>query len=439
MFIQSIRHFLDQNKIITESDTILIGVSGGVDSVVLCHVLKLMEYDFAIAHMNFGLRGEESNQDQKLVEQLCLQLDVKLHFIEVDTKTKAAQKGESIQMVARSLRYDWFESLCLEHGYKYIATAHHQNDQAETVLLNLVRGTGIAGLRGIKQVHGRLIRPLLGVMKDELITYAKAQGIAWREDKSNDDVKYKRNLVRHKVIPLLEGANPRFVQTVARSAERLQEEEAIVIAYAQLLRNQFVVVAETAVTITLGDWAINGGSVVLYQWIKDFGFSYQDAVRMVATSSNSSGQQFYSKSHTLVHDRNSFVITVNLNDQNWLVSIDRDGKEVQTPLGKLFIREGIAEVQLGKSKCLAHVDASKLNGELVLRTWQEGDAFYPLGMSGKKKLSDFMIDNKIPVNLKNRIPLLCRGKDIIWVVGYRLDDRFKITEDTDEIIELEWI
>lgn len=440
MFIPTIQQFLNRNIKDDQSTTILVGVSGGVDSVVLCHVLKSLEHNFAIAHMNFGLRGEDSDEDEKLVRDLSQKLQVKYHVKSVDTSLEAQEKGESIQMVARSLRYDWFEALCNEFDYTHIATAHHQNDQVETVILNLVRGSGIAGLRGMKHVQGNLIRPLLNVRKDELVAYANENGLFWREDKSNDDVKYKRNLIRHKVIPLLEGANPRLIQTVARSVERLQEEEAVMIAYASLLKPKYVAVEDQLVKIDLSNWfKKKGASVVLYQWIKEFEFSYADVQRIIATGVETSGKQFYSKSHTLACDRNQLVITANDDELDWEVSFDLNDGEVQSPLGSLYIRKGVGDVELGKSTCVAHVDASKLDEELTLRTWREGDTFYPLGMSGKKKLSDFMIDNKIPVNLKNRIPLLYRGSDIVWVVGHRLDDRFKITEGTDEIIELEWI
>ncbi|MCC9138076.1 tRNA lysidine(34) synthetase TilS [Pontibacter silvestris] len=436
--LQKVSSFIQLHQLCLPDTKILAAVSGGIDSVVLCEVLHQLKYNFAIAHCNFGLRAEDAEADQLFVKKLAKQYDVPFFTENFNTRTFAEQEKLSIQMAARTLRYHWFEQVRRQEGYDYIATAHHSNDTSETILLNLTKGTGIAGLHGIPPKNGHIIRPMLSVSKDDIYDFVTSNRLAWREDSSNETTKYQRNKIRHNVIPVLKEINPNLEETIQQTAERVSQAESIVAAYISQLGQQAVREKDSTIYVDLQPLhKATGLPVVLYELLRPYNFSYAVVLELTEALGGLSGKQFDSPTHTLVKDREQLVVTSkNLNS-----------------FGSILINEGQAEAEadnlhftlrwidadkykLNTKPSVAALDADQLKFPLKLRAWQEGDWFVPLGMNGKKKLSDFLIDKKIPTNLKQQTMVLVSDQSIAWIVGQRLDNRFKVTDKTQRVVEI---
>lgn len=420
-----------ENGLFRPKDKLLVTVSGGVDSVVLCHLLKKSEVNFAIAHCNFGLRGKESDEDEAFVEELAEELEVNIHLKKFDTRAFIKESGISTQMAARALRYEWFAALAEQKGYDAVLTAHHQNDIIETILLNLVRGTGIAGLHGIKVKSGNLIRPLLFATKEEILKYAKEHQLKWREDSSNESTKYQRNLVRLEVIPLLKKINPNLEQTLQQSIEKISAAETIFNNYIEGCRIDFLTVKKNH---TLIEYSFlheeSEPRIILFELLKPFGFNYTQANEIFESLNGAAGKKFFSPSHFLVKDREVLIITEKNDSEN------REEVKIEVTCKNIFLpwsgQNLSLEITTGYNSkdpsSIAYLDYKKLKYPLLIRPWQPGDNFHPLGMNGKKKVSDFLNDLKIPVNLKKNISVLLSGKDIVWVVGLRIDEQYKAGE-----------
>jgi tRNA(Ile)-lysidine synthase len=433
------RFILDNQLFDPATDQVLVAVSGGLDSVVLLDVLHSLGVPVAVAHCHFGLRGEESDADEEFVRKLAKKYAVPYFAEFFDTKGFAQQEGLSTQMAARVLRYQWFEQVRRSQGLDYVATAHHQRDAAETMLLNLTHGTGLSGLHGIPVRQGRVVRPLLGAAKDDLYDYVVAQHLVWREDSSNDSTLYQRNRLRHDVLPVLRELNPALDQTLQHTAERVRGAELLV----QHLVDQTAQQARrdeadaTYINIAVLQ-ATPATAVLLHELLRPFHFSWLVTKDIVESFRAVSGKQFDSPTHRLVKDRDQLVIT----PKNLSGFGTYQWPEGQTELVvdglRLTAKEHAAEgYAVPKAKDVAALDLDKLKFPLTLRRWREGDWFMPIGLKGKKKISDFLIDQKVPLNLKDQVLLLTAadGK-VVWVVGMRPDDRFKVTEETQRVLEL---
>ncbi|MFB9864032.1 tRNA lysidine(34) synthetase TilS [Rufibacter immobilis] len=436
--LQKVLQYINSHALATSETKILAAVSGGLDSVVLADVLHRLKLPFAIFHCNFGLRGEESDADELFVRKLAKQYNVPFYSEQFQTQAFADQEGISIQMAARTLRYQWFEQMRQQLGYDVIATAHHQSDALETVLLNLVRGTGLAGLHGILPKNGQLIRPLLGLTKDDLYDWLVTKRLIWREDSSNESRKYNRNLVRHEVIPVLKQLNPNLEETFTQTLERLQGAEAVFRASFSQIKAKTQREENGVVYLSIAPLQESPAPVVLlHELLKPFHFSYAQAQEIAAAWQGLAGKTFASPTHVLVKDREDLVITPKPLEQ----------------FGSVLLPEGVAELRFGpylakiaakpaqgykvpRSKDVAALDADLVKFPLKLRPWKQGDWFIPLGMNGKKKVSDLLIDRKIPANLKPDVWVLVSDASLTWVIGQQLDNRFKVTENTQHILEI---
>ena len=410
---------------------VLLAVSGGLDSVVLAHLFSECKIDFEIAHCNFNLRGSESDADAVFVEKLAEKLHVKFHVQNFDTEAYAHDQKVSIQMAARELRYHWFEELCQLHQLPFLATAHHAKDDLETFLINLSRGSGINGLTGINAESDRLVRPLLPFSREEILAYAEANKLAWREDSSNASDKYLRNHLRHHAIPALEEAAPQFLTQFQKSQQHLKETALLLEDYTALLFSQIVTQSFKGYQFNIQKLKETPNTkAVLYQLLKDFEFTAWDDIYDLLDAQP--GKYVATAKHRLIKDRDFLLLTEHQAETEevlWYVDIEK------IDLNGLTLTKENVEKWDHLTKTEAIFDAEQLNFPLKLRKWEEGDWFYPFGLKGKKKLSKFFKDLKFSTIDKESVWLLCNDQDIIWVVGVRTDDRYKVTPNTSQFLK----
>ncbi|MFZ0490574.1 MAG: tRNA lysidine(34) synthetase TilS [Salegentibacter sp.] len=413
---------------------VLLAVSGGVDSIVLVNLCHKAKLNFAIAHCNFNLRGEESDGDEEFVSQLADNLDVEVFIENFDTERYAAEHSRSIQMAARDLRYEWFDELCAAFKFDYVLTAHHANDNLETFLINLLRGTGLEGLSGIKMEMNRIIRPLLAFSRKEIEAYALENEIAWREDSSNASTKYLRNKIRHEVVPLLEEINPQFLKSFTQTQAHLKENLDLVEDYISLIYPEVVKKNQYGYELDIPFLKkIPNTRAVLYQLLKSFGFTEWDDVYNLLDAQP--GKKVFSDTHRLVKDREILILTEQVGKvDDKIFRIKEDEDFVMLPMATFSLSE-VKEISQ-TSKNSVYVAAEKLKFPLIVRKWKEGDYFHPFGMKGRKKLSDFFKDKKFSLPEKENIWLLCSGDEIVWVINHRADNRFAITSADQKIIKI---
>ncbi|WP_311954678.1 tRNA lysidine(34) synthetase TilS [Mucilaginibacter terrae] len=433
--VERFKDFIQQNQLFKTGVPVLAAVSGGMDSVLMVHLLKAAGYPFAIAHCNFQLRGSDANADQQFCRQLAHDTGVEFHTINFDTSAYAREQKLSIQMAARELRYQWFEQLQQAHNYAAVALAHHQNDAIETILLNLTRGTGIAGLHGILPKNNQWVRPLLFLTREEIQTLISQNQLAYREDSSNASTKYARNKLRHEVIPKLKELNPNLEQTFERNLSHFRELEQLLEQQVALVKQQLWVEYGNEVHISIeGVKQLHPQKLLLSALLKDYGFNDTTIVDLIASLDKHSGRIFESATHMLILDRDKLILAPQLGNENASVSIYQDDEQAvyngQTL--KITYLNGLTDIP--DNKYITVTDADTLVYPLTIRSWQEGDYFIPLGMQGRKKLSDFFVSRKVPLHQKSRIPVLVNGNgDMIWIAGYRLDDRYKLTPQTKKV------
>ena len=412
---------------------LLLAVSGGIDSMVLLDLFYKLRFDICVAHCNFQLRGKESDGDELLVRETCQDRYIP-YFIETFHTTEFAnEKKLSIQLAARKLRYQWFQELLLENQLDYLVTAHHLDDNVETFLINFTRGTGLDGLTGIPAQNENIIRPLLLFSREEIENYALENKIQWREDSSNASDKYFRNKLRHDIVPILKELNTGFLDSFQNTLHHLQQAESLVNDASKLVYEKVVEEKESQLEIHLKPLLeFQNYKAYLYQWLKSYGFSaWNDIYDLVDAQS---GKQIFSETHFLLKDREKLILSVrkSSNEEEIYVIKSLDDK-VNIPLKLRFYKAvNIFETH---SNCI-FVDESKLKFPLTIRKWQEGDYFYPSGMSGKKKLSKYFKDEKYSLLDKENQWLLGSEDQIVWVVGKRADDRFTSKETTQNIIKI---
>ncbi|MCF4101314.1 tRNA lysidine(34) synthetase TilS [Gillisia sp. M10.2A] len=413
---------------------VLLAISGGVDSVVLAYLCKAAKLQFSMAHCNFNLRGEESDTDEDFVLQLADDLEVEVFTESFDTEAYAKDAKISIQMAARDLRYKWFEELSTALSFDYVLSAHHANDNLETFLINLIRGTGLEGFTGIKSENDKIIRPLLTFSRKEIEAYALKNKLAWREDSSNVSTKYVRNKIRHQIIPVMEEINPQLLEGFAHTQSHLNESLSLIDDYIGLLYSEIVSKTSHGYELKIEVLKkIPNTKAVLFQLLKSFGFSEWDDVNDLLDAQ--AGKMVFSETHRLIKDREVLILTEKPSVRKNLIYSIAEGEDiVMLPVGKFTFQEVDKITDI--SNHTIYVAKETLDFPLILRKWQEGDFFYPFGMKGKKKLSDFFKDKKLSLPEKEDCWLLCSNNKIIWVVNHRADARFAITDPSQEIMKI---
>ena len=433
--LQKFQHFIAQHQLLHNTQRVLLTVSGGSDSVFLAHLFKRAGYSCGIAHCNFNLRGEESLRDENFVKQLATQLDMSFYVTHFDTKAHAAAQQVSTQMAARELRYAWFEEVRITEKYDFIAVAHHQTDAVETVLLNLTRGTGIAGLHGIKPKRGNIIRPLLCFSRAEIDEILAQQHIAFVEDSSNKSSAYARNKIRLQVIPQLKLINPNLERTFEQNIRRFSETEMVLAQVVAQLRNKIVKTNDNFIQFALAEIRqLQPAQLLLQELLKPYHFEEPVVADILQSLDKQSGVSFYSYSHRATLNRDQLLIS-KLESQNQppVTVLQPDDTMVTFGRYKFYIKQ-TADLRYEQDTQKAFVDTDQLIFPLTLRTWQEGDRFMPLGMTTFKKLSDYFIDQKVPLPLKAQVPVLVNGNgELIWLAGMRADNRYKVSSATKKV------
>ena len=436
--LDKLLNYISSQKLFQPEEKILLAISGGIDSMVMAHLFEQTQFHYAIAHCNFQLRGEESEGDQLLVQNIALESKVPFFTTSFNATEYANVHGISIQMAARDLRRAWFDELLSNEKYALIATAHHLNDSIETVLFNLAKGTGISGLKGIPSINGKYIRPMMFATRNMIHDFAKDNHVIWREDQSNSSIKYHRNLIRHNIIPELQKINPNLEQRFAHTAERIAATERVFNHMVNQVKNELLIGIPDGFKIEKAKLkSMLESRIILFEILEKFGFNYDQVCNVLLSIDGQSGKYFYSSKYQLTIDRLFLYISPRSGEdltENF-VEANTHSIEAETCL-LTFERVKTEEVEFSKDNNMAFVDYDKLKFPLTIRAWQHGDRFQPLGMQHKKKLSDFMIDEKIPLNLKKHVLLLTSGKNVVWVIGHRIDDRFKISEKTMNVYKI---
>ncbi|GHT61595.1 tRNA(Ile)-lysidine synthase [Bacteroidia bacterium] len=428
--LQTVKRYIEKNNLLNPGDKMVVGLSGGGDSVVLLSILHSLGYKCLAAHCNFHLRAEESGRDEKFAADFAASLPVPFFKQDFDTRAAAKAGGISIEMAARDLRYEWFEELRKNGNATAIAVAHHQDDSIETLLLNLIRGTGIKGLTGIKPRSGLVVRPLLCVSKVEILQYAQTENLPFVTDSSNNLPEFTRNKIRLQVIPLLKTLNPSINEALSQTMHNLNEAAKIYDAEIEKVGKTIFDEKTGQINIPLLK-TFPSPETLLFELLKDFGFRKEVVFEIYKAIDGQPGKVFYSQTHRLVKDREAFLLLPvedeKAEKKTYWIQPDETGI-IEFPFRmEIQVQE---RPLIQPHKHIAYLDRDKLHFPLLLRKWQAGDKFIPFGMKGFQKLSNFFNNNKISKPEKEKIWLLLSGEDIVWVVNHRIDDRFRIDEDT---------
>ncbi|MDH3698001.1 MAG: tRNA lysidine(34) synthetase TilS [Flavobacteriaceae bacterium] len=412
----------------------LIACSGGVDSTVLAHLCHKADLSFALAHVNYQLRDAESDADAQFTASLADEFGVPYYSTSFDTAALKVEEEGSLQQIARKLRYSWFDELLEQEDFTYVVTAHHRDDNLETFLIHVLRGTGIDGLTGIPAKRGQIRRPLLQFSKEEIQVYAGENKLQWREDKTNETDDYLRNTVRHKLVPVFKELNPDILSALETTQDHLINSSKIVNNEIQRIKKQLFTYKNNRIEIDIkGLKSLMTPRAYLFPLLTPYGFTDWPAIEELLEAE--SGKKVYSGTHVLLKDRNTWIleeITPNKENKKTL-------EEAADSLFNMLEIEEVASFEKGDANTL-YIDKESLNHRLRVRNWQKGDYFYPQGMGGKrKKLSKYYKDIKLDVLKKPRQWLLCDGDEIVWVIGKRGDERYKVTDKTKKILRIKVI
>ncbi len=421
-----VRAYIDKYQLLTAGKPVLVGVSGGADSIALLTVLVELGYSCIVGHCNFHLRGEESMRDEHFTETYARKLGLPFVKVDFNTRDYAAEHHLSVEMAARELRYAWFEEMRCVHDAQAIAVAHHRDDNVETVLMNLIRGSGIRGMSGIRPKNGFVIRPLLPVTRQEILQWLAERQLEYVTDSTNLSAAYTRNFIRLRVLPLLETINPSVRTAINRTAEHLAETESL-FAYVMADARKRVFEAENRLSIK-ALMQYPSPKTVLFELLKAFHFTPSSVDEIFLSLNKESGKLFFSSSHRLVKDRDCLLLSpLAAAGEKEVYFLTGEEGSWSGPIDLAFSRiVRIEELHIQKDKDIAYFDLDKLKFPLVLRHWQQGDWFVPFGMQGRKKLSDYFSDKKFSRLEKEQVWLLCSGDEVIWIVGERSDNRFRV-------------
>lgn len=435
--LQQFLSFITTQHLCTPPDRVLLAVSGGKDSMAMLHLFHQAGFNIGVAHCNFKLRGADADKDEELVIETAQALHIPVYTTRFATQAYASENKISIQMAARELRYSWFEQMRQQHNYQHIAVAHHQNDAVETLLINLIRGTGIDGLGGPKPKNGYIIRPLLAFGVTEIEQYIQQHHIVYREDSSNSSTKYLRNKVRLEVLPLLQQMNPAIVSTLTHTISRMEDTAAIQKVYIASCKEQLLRKETAHWTIHIADLQQTAApQTVLYFLLTDFGFSAAVATDVFTALNGQAGKAFLSPTHRVIKDRELLYIeqlptTETVQQMHFSLTDNR----VIFNACELHIQV-LDAADIVADKNLAFLDAALLTEPLTIRYWQTGDSFTPLGMHTKKNISNFLTDLKLPLPEKEKQAVVLSGNTIVWVVGQRIANEYKITANTKKTVLL---
>jgi tRNA(Ile)-lysidine synthase len=437
--LSAFQTFVKEHALFLPEDRILLAISGGLDSVVMAHLFHQSGFCFALAHCNFSLRDTESDADEMLVRDLAKAFGVEFYSEQFDTVQYASIHKYGIQEAARTLRYNWFNELCVKHKFAYISTAHHSDDSIETFFVNLTRGAGITGLKGIPMKNGWVIRPLLFASKTALHSYAQENSIAFREDSSNAGDKYLRNRIRHSVLPMMEELNPSFRKTLLREMQHISDAGLVLDKIMEEQKNSCLHKDQSGIYFLLKD--LEGKEPLrfyLFEWLKGFGFRESVVLNLadLLKRPGYAGKLFYSKTYELLVERDRISIrakqkTIENSDRELLLV--KETAAYESPIALQTECVDGADRNIGDDPREVYLDAGKLKFPLLLRKWKEGDRFQPLGMKGSKLLSDYFSDNKFSKSSKEDTWVLESLGSIVWLVGHRMDERYKVEQDTKEI------
>lgn len=440
---EKVTRFCKEEKIHLLDKRILVAVSGGKDSMALLHLLAAMKAKIGVAHCNFKLRGADADEDAAFVEKTAKALAVPFYNISFDTKAEMEKRKMGVQETARVLRYEWLEKIRKEEKYAYIATAHHADDQVETMLASFVRGTGIKGLRGMLPNRNNLIRPLLQIKSEAIATYLTEKEIAYRTDSSNAKTDYTRNKLRIEVIPMLEKINPAFVDTLLSQQQLYRWLESSHDALLAKKIAKIFIEKSDSTDISIGLLKKTPhAAYVLYDYLHPHGFNMEQCENMMECLDSISGKQFLSTTHRIVKDRNTFILS-KINDIVFTPTLLQLNSAGQITIGNKLLKWhecAISEIVLSEKQNVAYLDKDKIGDELLLRQWLVGDYFYPLGMGmKKKKVSKFFKDIKLSIKDKENVFILADGDKIVWLINHRMDERCKISPNTKRVICFEWV
>ena len=435
--IEVVRKYIDQNQLLTKKELVIVGISGGADSAALLHMLVSMGYQCIAAHCNFKLRGEESDRDELFTDNYTQILQVPLRTIVFETKQYALNNHLSIEMAARELRYAWFEELRKEYNAQAIAVAHHRDDSIETLLINLTRGSGLCGLTGIRPRNGYVVRPLLPLSREDVFSYIDSNKLSYITDSTNRSDIYTRNFIRLKVLPLLAQINPSIKASLARTADHLGEAEIIFKHVIHEARNK--VIQDNSLSID-ALMEFPAPKTILFELLKPYGFTRLVTEDIFSSLEKDSGKLFYSDSYRLLKDRSFLLIDSLEKHEQQCFTLDNVEGHITVPIELIFSKLVInKDFLIERNLNFAYFDYDKLKFPLTLRHWKEGDWFVPFGMTGRKKLSDYFSNNKFSLFDKEKIWLLCNGEDIIWIVGERPDNRYRIDKSTKKVLKVNFL
>jgi tRNA(Ile)-lysidine synthase len=433
-----LQKFIVKNNLFTEKNRILLALSGGIDSMVLLHMLKSLGYNISAAHCNFCLRGNESNDDEKFVKEICLKWNIKLFVKKTNTLAYAEKHRCSTQEAAREIRYTWFNKLANKNKFDFIVTAHNANDTIETFLINLIRGSGTKGLSGIPLKNNNIVRPLLFAKRIKIESYAQKNKIPYRNDSSNASLKYVRNKIRLNIIPELKKINPGFEDVVLKEIELMQQTNLFIEKYIQQEFKNLCKLEKNTLKIDIDFLKkMHSPELIIYNLLYNYSFSPTTISDIFNSLYSQPGKKFYSTTHTLIKDRKYFLLSESKNKTNKEKLITAKTKKISTPISLSFSTIP-SPLKYSNNPNIALIDIKKIIFPLKVRKWKKGDYFIPLGMKGKKKLSDFFIDQKISLNKKQETYVIESGGEIVWVIGFRISEKFKLTGNSSDALKIQF-
>ncbi len=438
--INQVSEYIYKEQLFKKTNKLLIGLSGGRDSISLALVLKELGYQTGIAHCNFSLRGDESDIDETFVIDFAKKEQLEYFHTKFNTQKYAKEKGVSIQMAARELRYNWFEEIRKENKYDYILIAHNRDDIIETFFINLIRGTGIEGLTGIKSKNNKIVRPLLNTSRININEYINKNNIKYREDSSNASTKYIRNKLRHNILPEIRSISSVFDQSMVENIERINHANQVYKNEINSKKQKILIQLPEFTRINISHLKqLNPVSTYLFEFLKPYGFGVSTIKDIELSLDSKSGKKFYSKTHQLIKDRENLILSLIHKSQKTSFFFGEDIRSLKKPISLDIKIIDNNNYKIERSQYIAALDFDKLKFPLQIKLWEHGDFFMPLGMNRMKKLSDFFIDSKISLTEKERTYIIQSKNDIVWIVGKRIDDRYKITNQTKKIFLITYI